>query len=556
MPDKYAPDQQSPVEVSDLTEPKSFYSETELAEAIDPFREWHPYFMKNLYNPKWRWIDDIFNWIQIHFYVRREQVKRHMQQPSRNCFQALGKKRRVGIPGEREHWLAYWTVFSFFTLQDYYSGWLTANFPPFYLLKMLFLVLLALPTSGVSEKCYYRFVCPLLSKLDDTFNKYNVEIIIIGALCGGILLVTAFIILFLTRPSYEPEPLESIVEVRSVPPRSRRQKAERSHPKKRESSEKKSDKSEEIRMDKTQWDAEEEVGLLAKKKVPSEEVIKTARSRQVPAAQVISEPLTTPADEKTPPARARVIRAKTVHGGSVDSQLIKEPSKDRFVTEVKLVKSKTKEEDAGTGKETEKSSAEGSSKEESEETSSKAASSKTDSKAAPSKTKPSSGTTDDASSSSSSSSTQERSATTDTKQSTATSSTLSANSHEYQTVRTSSESGNWGWVQSPGNAANNNSPQVPLWMNAKDGAPPPNYSPSPAFAPLPPPPSSPNPDILASQQPTPQFAPLVPVIPPPKADLPIPSSGPTEPDQTKPQKQSSSSSSKEKESSSDVRKLQ
>uniref|UniRef100_A0A0M3I0F6 Receptor expression-enhancing protein n=1 Tax=Ascaris lumbricoides TaxID=6252 RepID=A0A0M3I0F6_ASCLU len=145
----------------DLAEPKSFISETEMAEILDPFKEWHPYFMEALYHPKWKWIDTAFTWIQVKCYIRREQ--------------ALGKKRRPGVPGEREHWLTYWTVFAFFTLQDYYSGWLTANFPPFYLLKMLFLVLLALPTSGVSEKCFYLVVSPILSKLDDTFTRYNVE---------------------------------------------------------------------------------------------------------------------------------------------------------------------------------------------------------------------------------------------------------------------------------------------------------------------------------------------------------------------------------------------
>ncbi|VDM44824.1 unnamed protein product [Toxocara canis] len=122
MSDKHSDDRGSPTAPSDLVEPKSFVSETELAEVLDPFKEWHPYFMEALYQPRWQWIDSFFKWLQEKCCVRREQ--------------ALGKKRRIGVPGEREHWLTYWTVFAFFTLQDYYSGWLTASFPPFYLLKV------------------------------------------------------------------------------------------------------------------------------------------------------------------------------------------------------------------------------------------------------------------------------------------------------------------------------------------------------------------------------------------------------------------------------------
>lgn len=58
----------------DLAEPKSFISETEMAEILDPFKEWHPYFMEALYHPKWKWIDTAFTWIQVKCYIRREQV--------------------------------------------------------------------------------------------------------------------------------------------------------------------------------------------------------------------------------------------------------------------------------------------------------------------------------------------------------------------------------------------------------------------------------------------------------------------------------------------------
>uniref|UniRef100_A0A158Q781 Receptor expression-enhancing protein n=1 Tax=Elaeophora elaphi TaxID=1147741 RepID=A0A158Q781_9BILA len=74
---------------------------------------------------------------------------------------------------KREHWLIYWIVLSFFTLQDYYTEWLTRLFTPLLLLKMLFMMLLALPQTGIAELCYYNIVVPTLSIVNDTFVKYN-----------------------------------------------------------------------------------------------------------------------------------------------------------------------------------------------------------------------------------------------------------------------------------------------------------------------------------------------------------------------------------------------
>uniref|UniRef100_A0A915AEU0 Receptor expression-enhancing protein n=1 Tax=Parascaris univalens TaxID=6257 RepID=A0A915AEU0_PARUN len=69
------PDDPDLVAVSpELAEPKSFISETEQAEILDPFKEWHPYFMEALYHPKWKWIDTAFSWIQVKCCIRREQV--------------------------------------------------------------------------------------------------------------------------------------------------------------------------------------------------------------------------------------------------------------------------------------------------------------------------------------------------------------------------------------------------------------------------------------------------------------------------------------------------
>ncbi|KAM3717291.1 Receptor expression-enhancing protein [Dirofilaria immitis] len=74
---------------------------------------------------------------------------------------------------QRKHWLIYWIVFSFVTLQDYYMEWLTKLFSPLFLLKMLFLMLLALPQTGVAELCYCDIVVPVLSIVNNAFLKYN-----------------------------------------------------------------------------------------------------------------------------------------------------------------------------------------------------------------------------------------------------------------------------------------------------------------------------------------------------------------------------------------------
>uniref|UniRef100_A0A915PNH3 Receptor expression-enhancing protein n=1 Tax=Setaria digitata TaxID=48799 RepID=A0A915PNH3_9BILA len=89
---------------------------------------------------------------------------------------------------QRKHWLIYWIVFSFFTLQDYYTEWLTKLFSPFLLLKMLFLMLLALPQTGVAELCHYNIVVPMLSVVKDAFVKYNhVGVDVMGRLATAVM---------------------------------------------------------------------------------------------------------------------------------------------------------------------------------------------------------------------------------------------------------------------------------------------------------------------------------------------------------------------------------
>ncbi|VDN17434.1 unnamed protein product [Gongylonema pulchrum] len=83
----------------------------------------HQFVIRNvLYNRDYGYIDATFRFIQRHTSITREQV------------QCLSAHKR-GMRKRRKHWLIYWTVFSFFTLQDYYTECLTRLFPPLLLLK-------------------------------------------------------------------------------------------------------------------------------------------------------------------------------------------------------------------------------------------------------------------------------------------------------------------------------------------------------------------------------------------------------------------------------------
>ncbi|VBB25847.1 unnamed protein product [Acanthocheilonema viteae] len=120
---------------------------------------WHQFlFNKILYNKDYIHINEAFCFIERKIVIKREQSLTIHKNKARK---------------QREHWLIYWIVFAFFILQDYYTEWLTQFFSPFLLLKMLFLMLLALPQTGVAELCYYNIVVPMLSILNDTFVKYN-----------------------------------------------------------------------------------------------------------------------------------------------------------------------------------------------------------------------------------------------------------------------------------------------------------------------------------------------------------------------------------------------
>ncbi|VDK70137.1 unnamed protein product [Litomosoides sigmodontis] len=162
---------------------------------------WHQFVLnKILYNKDYNYINETFCFIERKTMVKREQIFYAVMfllfalvllqnfdpllcavvsclypayESTRSLTVHKNKARK-----QREHWLIYWIVFGFLTLQDYYTEWLTKLFSPLLLLKveesdyeihMLFLMLLALPQTGIAELCYYNVVVPILSVVNDTF---------------------------------------------------------------------------------------------------------------------------------------------------------------------------------------------------------------------------------------------------------------------------------------------------------------------------------------------------------------------------------------------------
>ncbi|EFO28453.1 hypothetical protein LOAG_00049 [Loa loa] len=161
-----------------------------------PLEAWHQFLLsKIIYNKDYTYMDKAFRFMECKTMVRREQIFYAglfllvafvllqnfdpLLCTTVSCiYPAYETTRSLTIHKnkarkQREHWLIYWIVFSFFTLQDYHSEWLTMLLSPFLLLKMLFLMLLALPQTGMAELCYYNIVVPMLSVINDTFVKYN-----------------------------------------------------------------------------------------------------------------------------------------------------------------------------------------------------------------------------------------------------------------------------------------------------------------------------------------------------------------------------------------------
>lgn len=72
------------------------------------------------------------------------------------------------IPSDDDtQWLVYWTVFASFSLVDFFAERIYSVMPLYWLLKMVFLLYLALPQTSGAHNLYVKYVDPGFDYLND-----------------------------------------------------------------------------------------------------------------------------------------------------------------------------------------------------------------------------------------------------------------------------------------------------------------------------------------------------------------------------------------------------
>lgn len=66
--------------------------------------------------------------------------------------------------------LIYWCVFATFSLFDFFADAIMHWMPIYWILKVVFLLYLALPQTKGALRVYYKFVNPAISKIDALLN--------------------------------------------------------------------------------------------------------------------------------------------------------------------------------------------------------------------------------------------------------------------------------------------------------------------------------------------------------------------------------------------------
>lgn len=69
-------------------------------------------------------------------------------------------------------WLTYWTVFSTFTLIDFFADRIMSILPLYWMLKTPFLLYVALPNTNGAEFLYINIVNPLITKIDAYVDRF------------------------------------------------------------------------------------------------------------------------------------------------------------------------------------------------------------------------------------------------------------------------------------------------------------------------------------------------------------------------------------------------
>lgn len=79
---------------------------------------------------------------------------------------------RTEIKEDDTQWLTYWTVFASFSLLDFFSESIMSVLPIYWLVKVAFLLYLALPQTNGSIHLYHSALEPFVAKVEAYMSKY------------------------------------------------------------------------------------------------------------------------------------------------------------------------------------------------------------------------------------------------------------------------------------------------------------------------------------------------------------------------------------------------
>ncbi|VDP60558.1 unnamed protein product [Heligmosomoides polygyrus] len=94
--------------------------------------------------------------------------------PRLRTFSALQAVRSKQTDDDTQ-WLVYWCVFAIFSFMDFFASSIMQWFPLYWLIKAIFLIILFLPQTMGAQFLFTTYVDPLVTTIDDFYNKSKEE---------------------------------------------------------------------------------------------------------------------------------------------------------------------------------------------------------------------------------------------------------------------------------------------------------------------------------------------------------------------------------------------